>query len=176
MNKIKKLILTGERGAGKSTLCDALVREYGKRTAGLKTLFKEDRKSPHSFLYACGWGEEAVFDEAHIIARFGGGRPEALTGVFDTYCAGLIDRAVDSRSCELIVIDELGFLEKEALKFKSAVLRALDCPKPLIAVVRQGLPGWTGEAAERGSLFEVREENRDRLFLMLKAELLNSRG
>lgn len=130
----------------------------------MKTYFKEDRNSPHAYLYACGWGREPVFDHAHIVARFGGGRPEALTEIFDTLCAGLIDEAISSDKTELIIIDELGFLEREALIFKSAVMRALDSDKPVIAVIRQGLPNWTREAASKGSIFEVTAENREELY------------
>jgi hypothetical protein len=46
-------------------------------------------------------GREPVFDERHIIARFGGGPPEGLTESFDTLCAGLVDKAVDSADAEL---------------------------------------------------------------------------
>lgn len=162
---MKNIILTGERGAGKSTLADKAAACSGLKARGLKTLFKESREEPHAFLYAAPWGREPVFDERHIIARFGGGRPEGLTESFDTLCAGLVDKAVDSADAELIIIDELGFLEKDALRFRDSVLRALNCPKPVIAVIRQGLPAWTTGLVDAGPciLFEVTEENRGRL-------------
>ncbi len=162
---MKNIILTGARGAGKSTLADKAASCSGLRAAGLKTLFKEKRGEPHAFLYAAPWGQEPLFDESHAVARFGGGRPEGLTAVFDSLCAGLVDKAVESADAELIVIDELGFLEKDALAFRASVLRALACPKPVIAVVRQGLPAWTADLVGAGpcALLEATEENRGRL-------------
>jgi nucleoside-triphosphatase THEP1 len=174
---MSNIFLTGERGIGKSTLAEKLIAKSGLKAAGLKTLFKEKRDEPHACLYACRWDAKPVFDENHIIARFGSTYPEALTYRFNALCAEMINEAVENEKVQLIIIDELGFLERDALSFKSAVIRAVECPKPVIAVIRKGLPGWTAEVSgkEPGDLYEVTVENRNDLLTVLHNKLITEK-
>ena len=62
---------------------------------------------------------------------------------------------------DVVVLDELGFLEKDALEFRSAVLEALRSPKPVWGVLRLGGGCW-GDA-DLGRIVTVTIRNRDRL-------------
>ena len=61
----------------------------------------------------------------------------------------------------MVILDELGFLEKDALEFRAAVLEALAGPKPVWGVLRLGGGCW-GDA-DLGRIVTVTRENRDEL-------------
>lgn len=54
--------------------------------------------------------------------------PQVYTDVFDTFGVQLLE----NQGCRLIIMDELGFLEKDAKRFEAAVRRCLALDKPVL--------------------------------------------
>ena len=76
----------------------------------------------------------------------------------------------DTQGCEVIVMDELGFMESEAYAFRSAVLRALDSDVPVLAAVKdkQGVPFLQQVRQHpQAEVFAINAENREELFARL---------
>ena len=154
------LFLTGEIQVGKSTLLRKLLQKSSLRPGGLETGFGPWRaeESRRLFLYPYGSPD---YGEASVCARMGPGGKSAYPEVFDTRGAALVRAAAADPAVEVIVLDELGFLEAEALEFRAAVLEALRSPKPVWGVLRLGGGCWGG--ADLGRIVTVTRENRDRL-------------
>lgn len=152
---------------GKSTLLRRLARGSGKTFGGFSTVFRGERGKPGAALCLVPFGEEAGTADSAVCAVFGEDGRKALPEVFDTVGTRLIRAAAEDPSVDVIVMDELGFLESEAAVFRRAVLEAMRGEKPVWSVVRHGeRPGelcslWRD--APVGRIVVVTEENRERL-------------
>ena len=152
------LFLTGQKGAGKSTLIRGLLAEETGRLGGFFTVrheggvyllptAKERTFTPESFLFRCGHGGDP--------ARFD-----------DLGCAALSDTA----GCRLLVMDELGPHEEAALRFQAAVFRTLDGGTPILGVLQQAQSQFLDRIARhpRVTVLTVTEENRNTLAAELR--------
>lgn len=152
------LFLTGQKGAGKSTLIRGLLAEETGRLGGFFTVrheggvyllpaAKERTFTPESLLFRCGHdGDPARFD--------------------DLGCAALADTA----GCRLLVMDELGPHEEAALRFQAAVFRTLDGSTPILGVLQQAQSQFLDRIARhpRVTVLTVTEENRNTLAAELR--------
>ena len=100
--------------------------------------------------------EGVTLPDSAVCARMGGAEKEIYPEVFDSLGAALLEAA---KPADVIVIDELGYLEAEAHGFREAVLNTLRGTKPVVGVVRQGFGAWRD--APLGELVTVTAENRD---------------
>jgi len=71
----------------------------------------------------------------------------------------------DTAGAELIIMDELGFLEKDAPAFRQAVLDTLGCGIPVLGVLRRGDVPWHEDIKANPAvrIIDVDEKNRDTL-------------
>ena len=152
------LFLTGQKGAGKSTLIRGLLAEETGRLGGFFTVrheggvyllpaAKERTFTPESLLFRCGHGGDT--------ARFD-----------DLGCAALADTA----GCRLLVMDELGPHEEAALRFQAAVFRTLDGSTPILGILQQAQSQFLDRIARhpRVTVLTVTEENRNTLAAELR--------
>ncbi len=101
--------------------------------------------------------------EALIAAVGEGGALIPHPHVFEDIGVKAIRRALASE--ELIVMDELGFLELGAAKFQEAVVATLQSPQPVLGVLKKARNSFLDMICEMDGVevIEVREDNRDRL-------------
>jgi nucleoside-triphosphatase THEP1 len=103
-------------------------------------------------------------DEAHRIALYNpdGGGMIIDIGVFERNGVEIIK---GSTGADLIIMDELGFMESKALTFRQAVLDTLTGNIPILGVLRLGDIPWHTEIKSNPmvKLIEVNAENRDSL-------------
>lgn len=164
------LFLTGAVGCGKSTAVNRTLALTGLSIGGFRTGFGPDRIKPGRRLYLWSAAGAPQYDEGHTVAYFQDGVPHPVPERFDALGPPLLAPG----PCDLIVMDECGRLEQEALVFRRAVLSALDRETPVLGVVREGFPGWCRAVASHPSvtLFTVTVENRDELPALLAARLM----
>ena len=163
------ILLTGQRGVGKSTALRRALAGSGLRVGGFMTDFGATRYEVSKTLYLLPWAETPDFSAGEVCARMGPGSRQAFPEVFDDLGASLLRASALDEACDLILMDELGFLEAEAVGFRAAVLDILTGPKPVLGVVRQGLGVWGG--APLGEIWEVTEENREEIPARLRQKL-----
>ena len=167
------IFLTGAVQIGKSTVISKVINSAGLRVGGFRTSFGPDRASPDRLLYLYSAGSPPALDEDHGVVRFTGRVPAPIPGRFDSLGIPLLREAKARAS--LIIMDECGRLESDALPFQAEILSALDGDTPVLGVVREGLPGWTTAVAAhpRVRLVTVTMENRDYLPAMLNRWVRN---
>ncbi len=153
------LFLTGPRGIGKSTALRRALAASGLRPRGLMTVFDAPRGCKEKNLWLLPWSPEPDLSAGAVCTRLTPQGREAIPEVFDTLGVALLEAAAWDPDPGPIVLDELGFLEAEALCFRETVLRLLRGREPVLGVVRQGLGAW-GDAP-LGEVLEVSLENRD---------------
>lgn len=171
------IFLTGEVQVGKSTVIAKTLSLLKITPGGFKTYFGPDRDSPNKLLYMNSAAEPKIFRKENAVARFIEGRPgQALTRKFDTYGVDLIRSAKTSSS--LILMDECGELECDALVFQNEVIDTLDGSMPVFGVLKLASGGWTNIIRNHSKvkLLTVTLENRDDLPQILAHQLAVETG
>jgi len=167
-------LLTGELHSGKSTVIKKTLCELNMRVGGFCTPFGSNRESPDRLLCMHRADLPPEIDMDHAIAVFSAGDRQSLPERFDELgCRFLLEA---EGLAEIIIMDELGALEKDAEKFQKAVLKTLDMPGPVLGVLRKGFSDWTKNIAEREDVcvITVTADNRDELPMILSDLILKS--
>lgn len=158
----KHLFLTGAIQVGKSTVMDKVLQQLDVRVGGFRTGSGVERYQRQRRLYLWDAAGEPVYDDHHCVALLGGGRT-VLTERFNALGGEALRRARENAG--LIIMDECGFLERDAAEFQAQVLKTLDGDTPVFGVVRQKDGIWTQAIYEHPQveLVTVTEENRSQL-------------
>jgi len=153
------VFLTGEKQIGKTRALNRAVELINLPCYGFRTRFLT-RERGSSSLYMLPAEDLTLTDEAHMVGLLSEGRMHPLRERFDTLGVDLLREA--RRHPEgLILMDECGHLEKEALLFQREILACLDGDIPVLGVLRKG-QAWHDfiRSHPRVCVLTVDEENR----------------
>ena len=159
------VFLTGESHVGKSSLINrALATRPDLRLGGFRTLaLREPLPGAIGGVYMLDASQtQADCGLANRVGmRWRDRSPEGFPAMFDA----LGVRLLDPSSADLLPMDELGFLERDARRFQAAVFRALDSQTPVLGALRaQATPFLNAiRARDDVRVFTVTIENRDSL-------------
>ena len=150
--------MTGPKGVGKSTLTRGLLAEESGSLGGFFTVKHEGG------IYLLPAAKERVFTPENFLFRCGQGGD--LRRFDQLGCAALADTA----GCALLVMDELGPHEAEAIRFQAAVFRTLEGEIPVIGVLQQAESEFLDRIARHPqvTVLSVSRENRDSLPAVLR--------
>ncbi len=156
------IFLTGDVQVGKSTVLQKTVARLGLSVGGFCSGFGPDRHRPDSRIYLWDAGGPPRYDEDHVVVRFSGRTPEVLTDRFNTLGTEVL-RQARQRGADLILMDECGRFEGQAVAFQAEIFAALDGTIPVLGVVRQGFHGWLDDLRShpKVTLLPVTADNRD---------------
>ncbi|WP_434510364.1 nucleoside-triphosphatase [Desulfitobacterium sp. AusDCA] len=158
------IFLTGEIQIGKSTVIAKTLALLNVIPGGFKTYFGPDRGCSDKLLYMNSAAGSKLFKEENVIVRFSKGQPpQVLAEKFDTYGTELIRSA--RANSNLIVMDECGSLERDALVFQKEIMDTLEGSIPVFGVIKLASSGWTDRIRNHSKvkLITVTKENRDDL-------------
>ena len=163
----RHVFLTGRKQVGKSTLIQKILDCWPGMVGGFRTIrtraFLGTVYSVHLFCM----GEEMIPREENLLFLCGQPGPDMKERFERLGCRALKKCA----GCSLIVMDELGPHEAEAVRFRQEVRRLLDGSIPILGVMQAPAELYWPEAAHPAiRLLEITEENRDRE--ELKQEIL----
>ena len=154
------IFLTGEKGVGKSTAVQRTLALLGAAYGGFRTGFTSDRSR---LCLWSAWGPPRL-GQADTVADMVDGRCVTRPGAFDRL--GTAALAGGPAGARLLVMDELGTLERDEADFQRAVLDCLDGPAAVLGVIKPQRAGtWLEALADRPdvAVVQVTEENRDGL-------------
>ena len=176
------LFLTGEIQVGKSTLLQKWLSDLEVKAGGFYTR-KYPGRDGHVYVHMLSAARKEAPDEGNFLFDCMAKDAGDAARRFDALGCPLLD---DPGDADLIVMDELGFMERDAQDFKASVLHALDGPLPVIGCIRlcdevihpRILPDVKDcslislvAAREDVRILEVTAQNRDRLAETLPPEL-----
>ena len=156
------IFLTGKIQVGKSTVIQHFLEKTGLSADGFKTLWN-NRYGSSRGLYIYPFGEGT----GHLCFRY---RPstgaEIFNEAFDVYGADILR---NSGKRDIVIMDELGRFEKNAINFHNAVLETLDKDVPVLGVIKpESLPLLDAvRAHSKVKTIEVTLENRDEVLSQL---------
>ncbi|MBE6016824.1 MAG: NUDIX domain-containing protein [Lachnospiraceae bacterium] len=175
------IFLTGDFQIGKSTLINKVLENLPAcRLGGFRTISVADIPGAFGSVYilsASGGAEPSYGDENRVGIR-GGSGPAGFPEVFDRRGIEILS---GSEKCDLILMDEIGKMERNSPLFIARVLELLDGDVPVFGVLRKEGSTPLQEAIRDHSnvrLIEVTAENRDTLapeLIRYFSELLMSR-
>lgn len=166
---MKKIFFTGERGIGKSTLLKKIIKNVDCSIGGFiqeKEFIGETKKFKVNSLYN--------LEENYTIGVYDAEKHELHSdmNMFNVISQDILLKSLDNR--ELIVLDELGFMEEKAPLFKDTVFKILNSGKPVIGVLKECDGDFVQKIAKREDVqvFKIDESNRDsmedKIFQMLQ--------
>jgi len=170
-----KIFLYGRKDSGKSTLIKQAAQRCGIVPDGFRTLSRPGGREGALNLYLQPASGPVVFaPENKAAVHWPDGRWESYPEVFDTEGVRLL---TFTRTPRLVVMDELGFMERDAIRFQERVMEILGGPCPVLGVIKpvEKSPGPFVERvyAHPGvTVLEVTEENRDERLKEIIASLL----
>lgn len=133
------IFLTGQIQIGKSTVLSKTLSllEYNLKPkfGGFNTFhIKESRD-----VFIAEYGKNKIIDNTHKIATWKHNCMEPHNEIFNSLGVEFLKRAQTS---DYIIMDELGFLEKEADDFKKMVFNCLSNHKYCIGILRKANIAW----------------------------------
>jgi nucleoside-triphosphatase len=165
------IFLKGSRGIGKSTVINraAALLAVGKPllTIGGFITYKGsqylDKSDPYIYIKSAGDSDNT---KGFQFAKFDGSRLTCYSDVLDSYGVNLLQ---NSRGADLIYMDELGYLERDALAFQREVFCCLDCGSPVAGVLRDQEIPWHKDIVNRPDVTVIRitEANRGTMHELL---------
>ncbi len=144
------IFFTGEKSIGKSYAIDKVIKRLGLSVSGFKTYKKQIIPGKLSKVFISDVNHKERCDMLNCVAIIYDEKiPNARTDTFNTIGAKLLQ---DSDS-KIVVMDELGFLEKDATEFEKAVRECLNSNRPVLGALRKkGQAPWIMEALKNNSI------------------------
>lgn len=161
------LFLTGHIQVGKSTVIQRYLKKYGYSIKGFRTVsgpFAEDGSS-EIYMVAADKPEERL-PEHVVIKRYG---PHSIRGfsvnteVYEDYGVKLLE---NTENCDVVIMDELGPKEVDAIGFRQKVMEHLDGDVPVLGVLMKKNSAVFSDVINHPKVIviEVTPENRDRIY------------
>ena len=158
------IFLQGPRNIGKSTVISKtleILTAHKQLILGGFFTWHGGNNDPNIYMRPAG---KDGGSEVYHIAGLGKGTGGMVSNieVFESEGVRLIQNGKNS---DLIIMDELGYLEGGAPGFRQAILDAIGGDSPILGVMRLGDIPWHHEIKRRHgvTLYGVNEENRDSL-------------
>lgn len=155
------VFLCGDKHVGKSTLIKKILEKAAYSYDGLLSFSRFIDAERHVFLKSVKGQEEGVLcgicSKQHIAER----KPQ----VFDVQGCQILQKAASAS--EVVVIDEIGSMEKDAQTYSKCIKKLVESQKPLVLGVLQDkaqteLAKWL-RSRENIVWYRVTEENRNNL-------------
>lgn len=128
-----KIFLTGDKGVGKSTCINEIIKECVISVSGFQTLpFCE-----HGI--RTGFMMHALYPRKDNDVRFSIQREtcnETIPGIFDTFGVAILKESMRVQH-DVIILDEIGYLEHDEKRYLAALKNVIDHHDNIIGVLRK---------------------------------------
>ena len=161
----RKIFLTGERDVGKTTIITKFLKETKLNVGGFNTVIGGlSLDEECDYVYIIPYGEELDVNQSKPVASRAINVHNITTfpEIFDTEGKRILS---ESKDTELIIMDELGFMESEALEFQQEVLSFLDSNLPVLGVIKPKKNVFLDSVRDHDAveIIEVTEDNRNEI-------------
>ena len=166
---VRHVFLTGKKQVGKSTLVRKVLNDFDGKAGGFFTVRTDAFLKNGYSVHLLGVNGEPSFDEETLLFLCGregngvNGKNRKISCVRDRFNLLGCRALVQCRDCSLVVMDELGPNEAEALLFRRAVLQQLEGSTPVLGVLQAPARFFWPEVTDHPAveLIEITESNRE---------------
>lgn len=132
----KNFMISGMPGVGKTSLLKAILSRLSLSAGGFISEEIREGKERVGFSLKTLDGKAGILAHKNIPTTHRFGKYYINLDDLEKIAVQSIEEAIAYK--ELIVIDEIGKMELFSPLFRQAVIRALDCSKPLLATLHRG--------------------------------------
>lgn len=163
----KNILLTGRPRVGKSTLICRVVENLKRvghnNMGGFYTLDVRRNNERIGFSIQTLNGKSGRLAEVGLVSRYRLGKYGIDMASFEHVALTALEAAIARE--QLVVIDEIGFMEIKSQRFQRLVIRALDSSSPVLATIMRKSFHFADAIKKRNDvrLITVRADNRDTL-------------
>jgi nucleoside-triphosphatase len=160
----KNILLAGRPRVGKSTLILKVVetlKKEGCLPGGFYTIEVREGGSRIGFDINTLDGKTGVLARVGLKSSYRLGKYGIDMEQFEEIALAALEDAIEKR--EIIIIDEIGYMELKSRRFRELVLMALDSQKPVLATVMKNRFDFSDsiKARDDTEVIRVRVDNRD---------------
>jgi len=164
------ILICGEPGVGKSTLIERLLQHTQRKVYGFITerLTTGGGGIGEVYIHPAN-RKERQYTADNMVGTCGAFGATGNPAVFDSVGIALLKAPLEG----VLLMDELGFMESEALVFCEKVLYALDGGTPVLAAVKTRQTPFLQEVRghQNARLYQITPDNRDTLYDALIPEI-----
>ncbi|MBN1350022.1 hypothetical protein JXJ21_11475 [candidate division KSB1 bacterium] len=161
---MNNIFLIGSAHVGKSTIVQNTVSQLASiRIGGFFTEPIFERQSHIGYQIRSVSNRKMVFAHEKFRGAYRVGRFGILPDAFEKIGVAALAHALDT--CQLIVMDEIGLMERGALQFQKQIIRCLESEIPVLGVMQRKAFNWWKSLLNPDDLglIAVSESNRDNL-------------
>lgn len=166
---MRHALVVGPPGVGKSTLIRRVVEELHPTLCGFLTKKEPALADPvlGSPVYYHPLGEPRRYCPDHLLGHCKNRCPQVYPEAFHN----LAPQVAAMGGGQLLVMDEIGFMETCSPAFCQAVLAHLDGEVPVLAAVKDMDRPFLNQVRQHpnAQVFSITRENRDQLFVSILA-------
>ena len=158
---ISNYFLTGRMRIGKSTIISHILQSLSdskRKIEGYRTKPIIDNDKVKGYVFENLGGVRKCFAHVDFKTDFKFDRYGVDISVFNELGAETLEQAVVN--ADLIVMDEIGMLEKEADQFKQSIMKCLSSEKIVLGAFQQRAT-WFSKILQNAITFQIDEKNRD---------------
>lgn len=132
---MNKYIIEANKHVGKTTLVNKVLETTSKEVIGLKTIKIDELKDQDEMypIYLFPIKSKPIINDSYCVGRCGKGKHFSNDEVFNTVGVELL---TSNSSNQLIIIDELGFLEMKAEKYVDKIIEILNSNNPVLIMMK----------------------------------------
>ncbi|ADK14777.1 nucleotide kinase related protein [Clostridium ljungdahlii DSM 13528] len=157
---MKKIFFTGEKGIGKSKLLEKVIKNIDCSIGGF-IQEKEFTEGVKIFKVISLYNS----DDNYIIGRYDIKKEKMYIDmdIFNVIANDVLLKSLYNR--DLVVLDELGFMEENVSLFKDTIFKILNSDKPVIGVLRECDGDFVQKIAKREDVQVIRIDENNRNFM-----------
>lgn len=160
---MQHILIVGRNGVGKSTLIRKLTARIGLPVSGCYSRKEAPSDAGVCPVYIHAIGQPPVYTQENCIGSCQNQKSTAFPAAFERFAPHLEQLPHTG----VLVLDELGVMERDALRFQRAVLAILDDPNALVLAAVRDRPSPFLDAVRAHpncKCYYIDVENRDALF------------
>jgi nucleoside-triphosphatase len=160
---MKNVLVTGRPGVGKTSLVEAVAREFPQVTGGFTTSEIRERGVREGFRVTTLDGKSAVLAQVNFRGRVRVGKYAVDVPAFEQLALPALEDAILRR--RIVVIDEIGKTELASKLFSQVVEKALDSPAIVLTTIMERPHPFADQIKRRTdvAIFELTAQNRNQL-------------
>jgi len=163
----KNIFIEGDIKVGKSYVLEKTLKILNIKYGGFKTIpiYKEDKKVAFKLI-------DLLTNEENVVATYNiDGNLIVNSDIFDELGVKALENGL--KKSDLIVMDELGFLEDNSNKFKEKVFEVLNSDKNVLAVIKEKKNKFLNEISNLGEVFKIENDNKEMIINKIVDEVRN---